>query len=569
MTNTENRDIINSASQALSAEPIEKEDISNMSAQQKITVLYCRLSDEDALDGESNSIQNQRSILTEYARKNGFTNTRVFADDGYSGLNFDRPQFKEAIKLIENGEADTFIVKDLSRFGRDYLKVGEYLEIIFPENDIRFIAVNDNVDSARGYDDFTPHRCLFNDFYAKDTSRKVRAVMKQKGLSNQHIGRPIYGYATDPDNKGQWIIDEETAPAVKRMYDLTVEGNGPSAIARILEKDKILTPRSYYKSVKGEPLPANPYRWDSSTVVHILEQPEYTGCACNFKTFSKSYKLRKRYNNKPENMHFIQDMQEPIISQEQWNLVQKLRENKRRHTKLEFRGLFSGLLYCADCGKKLTFEATADFKPNQYRYVCSGYRGARGECSIHYIRECVIKEIVTAKLREALSVIKSDIDGFREEWLTQNNALKTKSDAKDRKMLTEMKKRYDNLDAVIAKTYEDYATGSLTRERYFKLADKFENDQASLKSEIDLLEERISKTDEAENKIDGFIELVNKHTEIPELTPAIVNEFIDRIIVHEAVKIDRHRTQELEIRFNFIGELAFSPETGYSVKAAS
>ncbi|MBR0121986.1 MAG: DUF4368 domain-containing protein, partial [Clostridia bacterium] len=290
---------------------------------------------------------------------------------------------------------------------------------------------------------------------------------------------------------------------------------------------------------------------------------------CNFKTFSKSYKLRKRYNNKPENMHFIQDMQEPIISQEQWNLVQKLRENKRRHTKLEFRGLFSGLLYCADCGKKLTFEATADFKPNQYRYVCSGYRGARGECSIHYIRECVIKEIVTAKLREALSVIKSDIDGFREEWLTQNNALKTKSDAKDRKMLTEMKKRYDNLDAVIAKTYEDYATGSLTRERYFKLADKFENDQASLKSEIDLLEERISKTDEAENNIDGFIELVNKYTEILELTPAIVNEFIDRIIVHEAVKIDGRRTQELEIRFNFIGELAFSPETGYSVKAAS
>ena len=559
MTNEEKCDIISSASQALSAEPNKKEEL--MSAQQKITILYCRLSDEDELEGESNSIQNQRSILTEYARKNGFRNTRVFIDDGYTGLNFDRPQFKEAMKLIESGEADTIIVKDLSRFGRDYLKVGEYLEIYFPENDIRFIAINDNVDSARGYDDFTPHRCLFNDFYAKDTSRKVRAVMKQKGMNNQHIGRPVYGYATDPDNKGQWIIDEETAPVVKRMYDMAVEGNGPSAIARILEKDRILTPRSYYKSKKGKPLPVNPYNWDTSTVVHILEQPEYTGCACNFKTFSKSYKLRKRYSNKPENMHFIQNMQEPIISQEQWNLVQKLRENKRRYTKLENRGLFSGLLYCADCGKKLTFEATANFKPDQYRYVCSGYRGGRGDCTIHYIRECVIKEIVTAKLREALSVVKSDIDGFREEWLKQNNALKSKADAGDRKKLAELKKRYDNLDAVIAKTYEDYALGTLKQDRYFKLADKFEDEQSTLKSEIDLLEEKISKADEIEDKVDSFIELVEKYTDVPELTPTIVNEFIDRIIVHEADKSTGKRTQAIEIVFNFIGQIAFTPES--------
>ena len=559
MTNEEKCDIISSASQALSAEPNKKEEL--MSAQQKITILYCRLSDEDELEGESNSIQNQRSILTEYARKNGFRNTRVFIDDGYTGLNFDRPQFKEAMKLIESGEADTIIVKDLSRFGRDYLKVGEYLEIYFPENDIRFIAINDNVDSARGYDDFTPHRCLFNDFYAKDTSRKVRAVMKQKGMNNQHIGRPVYGYAADPDNKGQWIIDEETAPVVKRMYDMAVEGNGPSAIARILEKDRILTPRSYYKSKKGKPMPVNPYNWDTSTVVHILEQPEYTGCACNFKTFSKSYKLRKRYSSKPENMHFIQNMQEPIISQEQWNLVQKLRENKRRYTKLENRGLFSGLLYCADCGKKLTFEATANFKPDQYRYVCSGYRGGRGDCTIHYIRECVIKEIVTAKLREALSVVKSDIDGFREEWLKQNNALKSKADAGDRKKLTELKKRYDNLDAVIAKTYEDYALGTLTQERYFKLADKFEDEQSTIKSEIDLFEEKISKADETEDKVDSFIELVEKYTDVPELTPTIVNEFIDKIIVHEADKSTGKRTQAIEIVFNFIGQIAFTPES--------
>jgi hypothetical protein len=254
-------------------------------------------------------------------------------------------------------------------------------------------------------------------------------------------------------------------------------------------------------------------------------------------------------------------MQEPIISQEQWNLVQKLRENKRRYTKLENRGLFSGLLYCADCGKKLTFEATANFKPDQYRYVCSGYRGGRGDCTIHYIRECVIKEIVTAKLREALSVVKSDIDGFREEWLKQNNALKSKADSGDRKKLAELNKRYDNLDAVIAKTYEDYALGTLTQERYFKLVDKFEDEQSTLKSEIDLLEEKISKTDETEDKVDSFIELVEKYTDVPELTPTIVNEFIDRIIVHEADKSTGKRTQAIEIVFNFIGQIAFTPES--------
>ena len=555
MTNTENRDIINSASQALSAEPIEKEDISNMSAQQKITVLYCRLSDEDALDGESNSIQNQRSILTEYARKNGFTNTRIFVDDGYTGLNFDRPQFKEAIKLIENGEADTFIVKDLSRFGRDYLKVGEYLEIIFPENDIRFIAVNDNVDSARGYDDFTPHRCLFNDFYAKDTSRKVRAVFRAKGKSGKHLGNPPFGYKRSPENKDQWIIDEDAAPTVRRIFELTIAGTGSGRIATILEEEKRLTARALYAKQKGLPLPEHPYAWKDGSVTGILDRLEYTGCVCNFKSYSKSYKLKKRIPNKPEDMFIVPNTQEAIVTQEEWDIAHKVRLNRKRLTKAQRYGLFSGLIFCADCGGKLTFATSKSFTPDQDRYVCASYRGGKGDCTCHYIRESVLKEVVTSHLRETLQHIRSDVTGFKDEWLKRKRLADDKNEIKSQKELAGLEKRSAEIDKIIAHLYEDSVNGNLTTERFKKMSADYEAEQTALNSEIEKLRAALSEKKEANDNIDNFIALAERYIDIPELTPTMVNEFINKIIVHEADKSTGKRIQAIEIHFNFIGEL--------------
>ena len=289
MTFPDNCDILDLSTTKLSADSTEKED--NTMSQQKITILYCRLSNEDALDGESNSIQNQRDLLTKYAADHGLINTKILVDDGYTGTNFNRPAIKEAFEMIEQGLVGTFIVKDMSRFGRDYLQVGQYTELYFPSKNIRFIAINDGVDSEKGDNDFTPFRNLFNDFYAKDTSKKVRAVFKAKGMSGKHLGKPPFGYKNDPNNPGHWIVDKEAAPTVKMIFDLTIAGNGPGKVSRILEKEKVLTPRSLYAKQKGKPLPENPYFWDDSSVVGILERMEYTGCVCNFKTYSKSYKL--------------------------------------------------------------------------------------------------------------------------------------------------------------------------------------------------------------------------------------------------------------------------------------
>ena len=337
MTNEKSYVNMSPCTTELSADQHVKEDV--MLDQQKITILYCRLSNEDSMDGESNSIQNQRTILSRYAADHGFTNTRILVDDGYTGTNFDRPGVQEGLSLVEQGLVGTWIVKDMSRFGRDYLQVGRYTELVFPSYDVRFIAVNDGVDSAKGDNDFTPFRNLFNDFYAKDTSKKVRSVMRTRGTSGKHLGKPPYGYRSDPQDKDRWILDEEAATVVKRIFDLTIAGKGPSQIARILERDQVLTTKALYAQRKGKPLPDRPYHWHEQSVVGILERMEYTGCVCNFKTYSKSYKLKKRIPNAKEDMFILPDTQEAIVPQEQWDRVQELRKNKRRITKGERQGL--------------------------------------------------------------------------------------------------------------------------------------------------------------------------------------------------------------------------------------
>ena len=534
MTFSDNCDILDSSTMKLSADSTEKED--NTMSQQKITILYCRLSNEDALDGESNSIQNQRDLLTKYAADHGLINTKILVDDGYTGTNFNRPAIKEAFEMIEQGLVDTFIVKDMSRFGRDYLQVGQYTELYFPSKNIRFIAINDGVDSEKGDNDFTPFRNLFNDFYAKDTSKKVRAVFKAKGMSGKHLGKPPFGYKNDPDNPGHWLIDKEAAPTVKMIFDLTIAGNGPGKVSRILEMEKVLTPRSLYAKQKGKPLPENPYYWDDSSVIGILERMEYTGCVCNFKTYSKSYKLKKRIPNSIEDMYIVPDTQEAIVSKEQWDIVQELRQNRRRLTKAGRQSLFSGLVYCADCGKKMRFMTYQGCTEAQDRYVCSEYDGGRGTCSCHFIREAVLKEIVTIHLRKVLNYVRCDAESFKEEWLGKKAKELNESLRDEQKKLTQSKKRLADLDILISSIYEDSVLGNLSKERYSKMAQTYEKEQESLKKEISRIEESLKTTEEETNNLVRFMNLVEKYVDIPKLTHQITNEFIHKIIVHEADK---------------------------------
>ena len=537
----------------LSADP-QKKGEDNVD-QQKITILYCRLSNEDLVDGESNSIANQRSILTSYAASHGFTNTKVLVDDGYTGTNFNRPGVQEGLALVEQGLVGTWIVKDMSRFGRDYLQVGRFTEIVFPSYDVRFIAVNDAVDSAKGDNDFTVIRNVFNDFYAKDTSKKVRAVMKAKGTSGKHLGGPPYGYRADPQDKNHWILDEDAAPVVKRIFDLTIAGVGPSRIARILEADEVLTVKALYAQQKGKPLPERPCHWIEQSVVNILERMEYTGCTCNFKTYSKSYKLKKRIPNALEDMFILPDTQEAIVPKEQWDRVQELRQHKRRMTKAERQGLFSGLVVCADCGSKLHFATCKNFEGRQDHYVCAKYKSGRGTCSAHYIREDVLRDVVLERIRAVTEYIRADVEGFQEEWLMCRREEQEKSIREDKRRLEKAKKRLADIDKLITRIYEDMVLGSLSQERYQKMLEGYEAEQAALNNEVIGLEDWVSTREEMEDNVDQFLALMEKYVDIPELTTTIVNEFIKQIIVYAPDKSSGKRTQKVKIVFNFLEEV--------------
>ena len=496
-TKREDHAIIEPCTMVLSADP-QKKGEDNVD-QQKITILYCRLSNEDLVDGESNSIANQRSILSSYAASHGFTNTRVLVDDGYTGTNFNRPGVQEGLALVEQGLVGTWIVKDMSRFGRDYLQVGRFTEIVFPSYDVRFIAVNDAVDSAKGDNDFTVIRNVFNDFYAKDTSKKVRAVMKAKGTSGKHLGGPPYGYCADPQDKNHWILDEDAAPIVKRIFDLTIAGVGPSRIARILEADKVLTVKALYAQQKGKPLPERPCHWIEQSVVNILERMEYTGCTCNFKTYSKSYKLKKRIPNALEDMFILPDTQEAIVPKEQWDRVQELRKHKRRMTKAERQGLFSGLVVCADCGSKLHFATCKNFEGRQDHYVCAKYKSGRGTCSAHYIREDVLRDVVLERIRAVTEYIRADVEGFQEEWLMCRREEQEKSIREDKRRLEKAKKRLADIDKLITRIYEDMVLGSLSQERYQKMLEGYEAEQAALNNEVIGLEDWVATREEMED----------------------------------------------------------------------
>lgn len=521
-----------------------------------ITALYARLSQEDALDGESNSIANQKKILLRYAADNGFPNPTFFIDDGVSGVTFDRPGWNEMIRLSEAGKVKTVIVKDMSRMGRDYLKVGYYTESFFAERDIRYIAINDGVDSDKGDNDFTPFRNLFNDFYARDTSKKIRAVMRSKGNAGEHLcTNPPYGYRKDPTDKKKWIVDEEAAAVVKRIFDLCIAGKGPMQIAKALTADKVLTVKAYYAKRDGKSMPDNLYRWDFKTVAGILERQEYTGCTVNLKTYSKSHKLKKRLQNAPENYRIFPNTQPAIIEEKVFERVQELRANKRRPTKTGRQGLFSGLLYCADCGEKLYFCTTNSFTPKQEHYVCSNYKSNTGTCSAHFIREETLKLFVRQRIFDVTAMFIDDIQGFQKIVYQQRFAEAEKAVKRQKKELEQARKRIAELDRIFKRIYEDDINGTISHERFLKLSSEYEAEQKELTAFVKTEQAAVDTYEQDRADFDSFAAIIRKYVGIRELTPTIVNEFVKKIIVHAPDKSTGHRRQRIEIVWNFIGEL--------------
>ena len=521
-----------------------------------ITALYARLSQEDALDGESNSIANQKKILLKYAEDNGFPNPTFFIDDGVSGVTFDRPGWNEMIGLAEAGKVKTVIVKDMSRMGRDYLKVGYYTESFFAERDIRYIAINDGVDSDKGDNEFIPFRNLFNDFYARDTSKKIRAVMRAKGNAGEHLcTNPPYGYMKSPDNKKQWIVDEEAAAVVKRIFDLCVAGKGPMQIAKILTADKVLTVKAYYAKRDGKTMPDNLYRWDYKSISGILERPEYTGCTVNFKTYSKSHKLKKRLQNTPENYRIFPNTQSAVIEEKVFERVQGLRANKRRPTKTGRQGLFSGLLYCADCGEKLYFCTTNSFSPKQEHYVCSNYKSNTGTCSAHFIIEETLTLFVRQRIFDVTAMFFDDIQGFQNMVYQQRFEEAEKAIKQKKKELEQAKKRIAELDRIFKRIYEDDISGAISHERFLKLSAEYEAEQKELTEKVKADREMVNAYEQDKADFDSFAAVIRKYVGITELTPTIVNEFVKKIIVHAPDKSSGHRRQKIQIIWNFVGEL--------------
>ncbi|MBR6109951.1 MAG: recombinase family protein [Clostridia bacterium] len=528
------------------------------SGQEKITALYCRLSQDDGREGESNSISNQKEILQAYAKKNGLLHPKFFVDDGYSGTTFDRPAFREMEAMAENGEIATIVVKDLSRFGRNYLEVGQYLEIKYPTLGIRFIAIQDNVDSESNTGtELMPFSNIFNEWHAATTSKKVRAVWASKAAQGKRVSHIIpYGYVRDEKDIEKWHIDPEAAEVVKRIYDLCLSGKGPSQIARILEADRIPTPSEHFISIGRNPcskVTAIPYNWSGDCVADILDNRVYTGCAVNHKTTRVSYKVHKMIYHPEEEYQIIPNMQEPIIPEETWLRVHELRSHKHRPTKYGFTSIFSGLVFCADCGKKLYFLAPKKDRPNSQHFVCSGYKNGHHGCTTHHIREVVLKEIVWESITRFVDFVRSYESVF--VYLLEQRNAKTRSvDLKRMKRAVENnRKRIDEIDVLIERIYEDNVKEKLTDERFLTMSRKLEEEQRLLKTETEAVQSELAKEEERKTDLRLLLKTIREQTDIKELTPQLVNTLIRRIEIHEAVKNGNEKTVAVDIFFTGIG----------------
>ena len=530
---------------------------------EKWTALYVRLSRDDENEGDSNSIAHQIEILTKYCKDHGITQHKVYKDDGFSGTNFNRPGFKEMLSDIEAGLVGAVIVKDMSRFGRNYLEVGLYTEIRFPEMGVRFIAVNDGVDSDDQMgNDFTPFRNIINEWYAKDTSKKVRAVFRNKGMSGQRLGGIApYGYVKGEN--GQLLIDEETAPVVKLIFQLCVEGHGTGKIARMLKEREIPTPGTINFQRTGRTSryhPDAPCLWREETVSGILRQDAYLGRTTNFKYSKPSFKSKKTVLNPPEKRMTFEDTHPAIIDPDTWEIVQKNREQRRRPMKQDEIGLFSGLAVCSGCGKRLYHCRATSLKHEQESYTCGTYRRYRNQCSAHYIRVVVLEELVLQNLQRVVAYAREDEDEFVRRVIENKLAVQRTEQEQSKRKLEKQKRRITELDAIIQRLYEDNVTGKLTDERFAKLSATYETEQAELKQSVESLSAIVEASEAQAVNIKSFLKIVKKYTEPTELTPQLLHEFVDKIVVHEADKSSGHRIQRIDVHYNFIGEIDFSPE---------
>lgn len=542
----------------------------------KIDALYERLSRDDELQGDSNSIINQKKMLEDYAHKNGFTNTVHFTDDGYSGGNFDRPSWKRLVAEIEAGRVRTVIVKDMSRVGRDYLQVGFYTEVMFREKGIHFIAIANSIDSQnRDSGEFAPFLNIMAEWYLRDTSRKVKAVKNAKGMEGKRLtSAPIYGYMQDPEDKSKWIIDPEAAEVVRRIFQLTIEGKGPRVIASTLAEERIDRP-SYHMNALGiinreQYDNSIPYAWSGNTISHMLKKPEYMGHTVNFRTYKDSYKDKRAKNTPQEEWVIFENTHPAIVDEQTFNTAQKCRKTVRRTDSLGEANPLTGLVFCADCGAKMYNHRKP--APTKYKhpsgkiytrcpkdiYACSTYtltnRRFDKQCTQHHIRTEILRELALDAIRSVSSFVKSNEAEFIRQVRETSSVQQEETAKAHRRRIAKEQKRVAELNTLIRKIYEDNVSGKLTDKRFELLSNGYEQEQAELEQSIDNLQAELNSFDADSIRADKFIEIVKRHTDFSELTTPMINEFIEKIIVHEGDWTTGERTQQVDIYLNFIGK---------------
>ena len=551
-----------------------KQSNNNKKSRDVTAFLYERLSRDDNMDGESYSIGNQKKLLTKVAKEKGYTNLVHFFDDGISGVTMDRPGFADMIQQLEQGKAAAVFVKDLSRLGRNYIEVGRLTEEFFPNHDIRLVAVSDNIDTDEGENELAPIRNLFNEWYARDISKKRRISNKIKGNAGEPMGQPPYGYIKDPENPKRWIVDEEAAQVVRRIYRMTLEGVGTEQIAAKLEEDGILTPRAYWHS-KGINRPGKvkdlpPTHWNSSSVIKMLSVQEYCGDILNFKTYSKSYKNKKRLENDRENWAIFKDVHEPIIERAVFEQVQQKRGRMRkRQAKDGERSMFSGLLVCADCGSNLHFHFNQGNPEIKY-FNCSNYKGNRGTCgSTHYVRVDFLEQVVLGEIRRLTKYAGLYEDDFLKEVIGHSRQAEETERRLKEKELKSLLARDDELDGLFERIYEDNVSGKLSDDRFAKMSRRYEEEQKELSEKIKKLRSEIEKQSSRATSTDMFVSIVRKYTRARKLTPRMLNELVEKIEVYNAERIDGEWVQRLRIHYNCVGEMNIPNEPALPIPAVT
>ena len=559
MTNARNLGTIKAANPVLAVAPL-KEDAEMQRATEKITALYCRLSQEGANEGESNSIQNQKAILLQYAKEHRFPNPTFFVDDGYSGTNYDRPGFQAMLAEIEAGKVTVCCTKDLSRLGRNSSLTGLYINFTFPKYGVRYIAINDHfdtIDPNSTDNDVAGIKNWFNEFFAKDTSRKIRAVNKAKGERGVPLTTNVpFGYLKDPNDKTRWIVDEVAAQVVKRIFRLCMEGRGPMQIAKVLQEEKALNPTAYKRRAgikTPSPETADPYHWNTNTIVHILERREYTGCTVNFKTYTNSIWDKKQRDTPLEKQAVFYNTHPAIIEQEVFDKVQEIRQQRHRRTRTGKSSLFSGMVYCADCGAKMRYCTTSYFEKRQDHFVCANYRSNTGSCSAHFIRAVVLEELVWMHMKAVISYVTRHESYFRTVMEHKLRLSSEEAIRANKKQLAQADKRLVELDRLFIHIYEDNVAGKLSDERFSMMSQSYEDEQTQLKAEIQTLQQDIEVQERQIENLEQFIQRVHKYADLQELTPYALRELVKAIYIEAPDKSSGKRRQNIRISYDLVG----------------